>query len=198
MENKTPIEQWIEKESTEAFSDKYEQEIIKEAFNELLAYLGLSGIDNPREWVEKAKEQVPTDLASFLPKVVSETKNILNELKVINLTNEVTKLQSELKQAKAAKSEAWDKGFHEKPQLNIPVVTNHYFHELEQTEIDALIDDKKTIGYIMETYKQPDWCKYPNALKGQMGCWSLMDLSKDGLRTKISKDFCKGCDECSL
>jgi len=111
MENKTPIEKWIEKESTEAFSDKYEQEIIKEAFNELLAYLGLSGIDNPREWVEKAKEQVPTDLASFLPKVVSETKNILNELKVINLTNEVTKLQSELKQAKAAKSKAWDKGF---------------------------------------------------------------------------------------
>ena len=111
MGNKTPIEKWIEKESTEAFSDKYEQEIIKEAFNELLAYLGLSGIENPREWVEKAKEQVPTDLASFLPKVVSETKNILNELKVINLTNEVTKLQSELKQAKAAKSEAWDKGF---------------------------------------------------------------------------------------
>jgi hypothetical protein len=25
-----------------------------------------------------------------------------------------------------------------------------------------------------------------------------MDLSKDGLRTKISKDFCKGCDEYSL
>lgn len=63
---------------------------------------------------------------------------------------------------------------HEKPQLNIPVVTNRY------------------------SYKQPDWCKYPNALEGQMGCWSLMDLSKDGLRTKISKDFCKGCDECSL
>ena len=84
------------------------------------------------------------------------------------------------------------------PSLNIPVVTNRYFHELEQTEIDALIDDKKTIGYIMETYKQPDWCKYPNALEGQMGCWSLMDLSKDGLWTKISKDFCKGCDECSL
>lgn len=82
--------------------------------------------------------------------------------------------------------------------LTIPVVTNRYFHELEQKEIDALIADKKTIGYIMETYKQPAWCKYPNALEGQMGCWSLMDLSKDGLRTKISKDFCKGCDECSL
>lgn len=82
--------------------------------------------------------------------------------------------------------------------LTIPVVTNRYFHELEQKEVDALIADKKTIGYIMETYKQPDWCNYPNALDGQMGCWSLMDLSKVGLRTKISKEFCKGCDECSL
>ena len=85
-----------------------------------------------------------------------------------------------------------------KQELTTPVVTNRYFHELEQKEVDALIADKKTIGYIMETYKQPDWCKYPNALEGQMGCWSLMDLSKDGLRTKISKDFCKGCDEYSL
>ena len=81
----------------------------------------------------------------------------------------------------------------------LPCVTNRYFHELEQTEIDTLIADKKTIGYIMETYKQPDWCKYPpKCTEGLMGCWSLMDLSKDGLRTKISKDFCKGCDECSL
>jgi len=82
----------------------------------------------------------------------------------------------------------------QKPQLNIPVVTNRYFHELEQTEIDTLIADKKTVGYIMENYKQPDWCNYPEALSMTMGCWSLCDLSKDGLRTKISKDFCKGCD----
>lgn len=84
------------------------------------------------------------------------------------------------------------------PQLNIPVVTNRYFHELEQTEIDILIADKKTVGYIMENYKQPDWCNYPEALSMTMGCWSLCDLSKDGLRTKISKDFCKGCDCFSL
>ena len=87
---------------------------------------------------------------------------------------------------------------HEKPQLNIPVVTNRYFHELEQKEVDALIADKKTIGYIMETYKQPDGCNYPEGLSMTMGCWSLCDLSKDGLRTKISKDFCKGCDCFSL
>ena len=77
-------------------------------------------------------------------------------------------------------------------------VTNRYFHELEQTEIDTLIADKKTVGYIMENYKQPDWCNYPEALSMTMGCWSLCDLSKDGMRTKISKDFCKACDCLSL
>jgi len=85
-----------------------------------------------------------------------------------------------------------------KTEQVLPIVTNRYFHELEQTEIDALIANNPKIGYIMETYKQPDWCKYPNALEGQMGCWSLMDLNKDGLRTKISKDFCKDCDCFSL
>ena len=69
-----------------------------------------------------------------------------------------------------------------------------YFHELEQSEIDTLIAEKKTIGYIHENYKQPDWCNYPNALEGNMGCWSLMNLLKEGMRTKISKDFCKNCE----
>ena len=80
-------------------------------------------------------------------------------------------------------------------ELNVvlPCVTNRYFHELEQTEIDTLIADKKTVGYIMEKYKKPHWCNYPEALSMTMGCWSLCDLSKDGLRTKISEDFCKGC-----
>ena len=77
-------------------------------------------------------------------------------------------------------------------------VASRYFHELEQTEIDALISDKKTVDYIMENYKQPDWCNYHEALSMAMGCWSLCDLSKDGSRTKISKEFCKGCDCFSL
>ena len=80
----------------------------------------------------------------------------------------------------------------------LPYVTNRYFHELEQTEIDTLISDKKTVGYIMKNYKQPEWCNCPEALSMIMGCWSLCDLSKDGLRTKISKDFCKDCDCFSL
>ena len=77
-------------------------------------------------------------------------------------------------------------------------VSRSYFHEISQEEVDKLISDKRNVGYIMENYKQPDWCNYPEALSMTMGCWSLCDLKKDGLRTKISKDFCKGCDEYSL
>jgi hypothetical protein len=69
-----------------------------------------------------------------------------------------------------------------------------YFHELSQEEIDALIAEKKTVGYIMENCKQPDWCDYPEALSMAFGCWFLCDLSKDGTRTKITKKFCKGCE----
>jgi len=73
-----------------------------------------------------------------------------------------------------------------------------YFHELSQEEIDKLIADKKTIEYIKKNYKQPYWCKYPQALNGRMGCWSLMDLKKNGGRTKISKEYCKNNCECCL
>jgi len=71
---------------------------------------------------------------------------------------------------------------------------NKCFHELSQDEINTLISEKRTIGYVMDNYKQPDWCAYPNALNGHMGCWSLMDLGKDGTRTKISESFCANCD----
>ncbi len=48
---------------------------------------------------------------------------------------------------------------------------------------------KKTIGWICERYKQPDWCGYPGALYGLMGCWSL--ISKPYERNKKK---CKKCD----
>lgn len=70
---------------------------------------------------------------------------------------------------------------------------NPYFHELTQSEINELIQDKKTIGFILENYKQPYWCNYPEALSMRMGCFSLCDLSENGLRTKISVDYCKKC-----
>ena len=70
-----------------------------------------------------------------------------------------------------------------------------FFHEIPQKEVDKLIKDKKTIQYLMDNYSQPKWCNYHNALEAEMGCWSLMDLRKDGIRTKISKKYCKDCDE---
>lgn len=66
-----------------------------------------------------------------------------------------------------------------------------YFHEAEQSEIDELLKIGGTIESILKKYRQPDWCSYPNALEGLMGCWSLVDLE---LRTKISEDFCKDCE----
>ena len=47
-----------------------------------------------------------------------------------------------------------------------------FFHELSQKEIDNLIADKKRWSDIMNEYKQPKWCSYPEALNGKMGCWA--------------------------
>jgi len=73
-----------------------------------------------------------------------------------------------------------------------------YFHKISQEEVNKLVKEKKTVEYLLENYKQPDWCKYPEALSMTLGCWSLCDIEKDGLRTKISEEFCKNCPECIL
>jgi hypothetical protein len=69
-----------------------------------------------------------------------------------------------------------------------------YWHKLPQNKIDKIIEDGTTIKQVLEEYKQPDWCSYPDALGGMMGCWSLTDNGPNGLRTKISPEFCKNCD----
>lgn len=69
-----------------------------------------------------------------------------------------------------------------------------YFHEASQQEVNTLLDTQwADIG---KKYKQPEWCGYPEALSGVMGCWSLCDITEGGLRTKISKSFCASCPEC--
>jgi len=89
-----------------------------------------------------------------------------------------------------------DEGLTVSPNDSKPIVSCcGFFHEAPQSDIDSLIANKGTWGDIMERYKQPDWCSYPNALEGQMGCWSLTDLSPDGLRNKISESFCQSCPE---
>lgn len=70
-----------------------------------------------------------------------------------------------------------------------------YWHEISQDEVNEVIASKKTYQFLVDNYKQPDWCSYPDALMGVMGCWSLTDNGPDGLRTKVSHDFCKTCDQ---
>ena len=70
-----------------------------------------------------------------------------------------------------------------------------YWHELPQEEIDKMKEEKKDWRYVLDNFRQPSWCNYPAALGGNMGCWSLVSLEKDGSRTRISEQFCRGCDE---
>lgn len=66
-----------------------------------------------------------------------------------------------------------------------------YWHEATDEELKALVEKGTTIKQVNEQYIQPDWCDYPGALDGMMGCWSLTDVL--GLRHSISHEFCKTC-----
>ena len=64
-----------------------------------------------------------------------------------------------------------------------------YFHELTDDEFSGLIDSKITYGEAEKLYPQPLWCSYPQAIYGEMGCWSLV-YREDA----ITKEYCKDCD----
>ena len=64
-----------------------------------------------------------------------------------------------------------------------------YFHELSKEEFSLLVG-KITYGELAEKYPQPEWCTYPEATAGMMGCWSLVGHMVTG------KEFCKNCDCC--
>jgi hypothetical protein len=50
-----------------------------------------------------------------------------------------------------------------------------YWHELPKAEQDKIVETSgMKMGQFLKRYKQPDWCEYPEALAGQMGCWSLI------------------------
>lgn len=71
-----------------------------------------------------------------------------------------------------------------------------YFHEIPQSEVEMLVDEQNIVKYILDNYKQPDWCGYPDALSFTFGCWTLCDMQPDGGRTKISSDYCKAMCDC--
>lgn len=79
-----------------------------------------------------------------------------------------------------------------------PIDNRPYFHELSDEKIELMVQYKINWGDIRAMYRQPRWCKYPDALDPQMGCWSLTDTSVEGLRTKICREYCSTCDEYKL
>ena len=63
-----------------------------------------------------------------------------------------------------------------------------YFHELTDEQYEELKTSGATWGDVLRDYSQPDWCEYPGALDGVMGCWSLIS------RKPVSSEYCKDCD----
>jgi hypothetical protein len=70
-------------------------------------------------------------------------------------------------------------------------MAKRYWHTLADSTIKELVARHTTWRQAMERYKQPDWCSYPNALEGVMGCWSLTDPR---IRHEISNEYCAKCD----
>ena len=66
-----------------------------------------------------------------------------------------------------------------------------YWHKESDKQIDKLEKQHKNWGQVNKIYSQPKWCKYPEALSGVMGCWSLVFREA---RKKISKKYCKNCE----
>lgn len=68
-----------------------------------------------------------------------------------------------------------------------------FFHELTADEQRAAfasaVESKLTWGEFGALYRQPTWCRYPDALYGVMGCWSL---TSPGMVT--GRDYCRNCE----
>lgn len=63
-----------------------------------------------------------------------------------------------------------------------------YFHELTDDEFDALKENGVRWCDLPALHPQPVWCEYPDALAGEMGCWSLV------YRRGVNQEFCKTCE----
>lgn len=66
-----------------------------------------------------------------------------------------------------------------------------YFHEVVPGGFDQLKLEhpRWTIGDVIARLAQPEWCGYPEAVGGIMGCWSLI-----GGYVKC-ESYCHNCDE---
>jgi hypothetical protein len=63
-----------------------------------------------------------------------------------------------------------------------------YYHELSDI---SDIWQRMTRRQVLDTYAQPDWCDYPEALDGyEFGCEALVSRRCGN----VSREFCKDCD----
>jgi len=68
-----------------------------------------------------------------------------------------------------------------------------YFHELRKEEFEWLVKEGTTYAECEKDFPQPEWCSYPRAIQGEIGCWSLIDM-KDGFSLVTGEAFCRKCD----
>ena len=63
-----------------------------------------------------------------------------------------------------------------------------YFHkEVDEYVWEDFVKQGKTWKWLLDNYKQPNWCSYENALGGVFGCWSLLFFLVK------KEDLCKNC-----
>ncbi len=62
-----------------------------------------------------------------------------------------------------------------------------FFHQLSREDFNALRKEM-TWAECAQEYSQPVWCDYPLAVRGLMGCCSLMGFEVTG------RSFCRDCD----
>lgn len=62
------------------------------------------------------------------------------------------------------------------------------FHELTRAEYAEMVQTKMTYDEIEAHHPQPEWCIYPFATRGFLGCWALMSFLISG------PEDCEGCE----
>jgi hypothetical protein len=77
------------------------------------------------------------------------------------------------------------------PSVTIPIAERKFFHELDDGEFEAFKQADAKWGDIAKLHPQPEWCEYPGALDGPMGCWSLVGRMVTGV------EYCHGCECCA-
>lgn len=67
-----------------------------------------------------------------------------------------------------------------------------YFHNITDGDFKKMLKAGTTWYGVMESFKQPKWCGYPDALSGVMGCWSLtsrlIKREKDCMNCELHRD----------